>query len=112
VTRPAGETRTAVETLGEPLALIIKDDDKLSIIYSGALRQAEFVTRAIHDGVEALAQLPTSQSAAIVLDLHLPHTSSNKILWQFVKRKAWCCHGRSSPRPLRLQPKHCVSKAI
>jgi DNA-binding response OmpR family regulator len=92
----------AVETLDEPLAPIIEDGDQLSIIYSEARRQAEFVTRVIHAGAEALAQLPTSQSAVIVLDLHLPHVSSAKILGQFVKQKAWCRHGRSSLRPTRL----------
>lgn len=68
------------EILGEPLALIIEDDDKLSIIYTEALRQAEFNTLVIYDGAEALARLPTCQPAVIILDLHLPHVSGDKIL--------------------------------
>lgn len=68
------------EMLSEPLALIIEDDDKLSIIYTEALRQAGFDTRVIHDGAEALIKIQTCQPAVIILDLHLPHVSGDKIL--------------------------------
>jgi len=68
------------EKHGEPLALIIEDDDKLSIIFTEALRQAGFDTRVIHDGAEALAKIQTYQPAVIILDLHLPHVSGDVIL--------------------------------
>ncbi len=68
------------ETHGEPLALIIDDDDKLSIMFAEALRQAGFNTQVIHDGAEALAKIQMCQPALIMLDLHLPHVSGDKIL--------------------------------
>jgi DNA-binding response OmpR family regulator len=64
----------------EPLALIIEDDDKLSIIFTEALHQAGFATRVLHDGAEALSKLLTCQPAVVVLDLHLPHVSGDEIL--------------------------------
>jgi DNA-binding response OmpR family regulator len=69
-----------VETHNEPLALVIEDDDKLSIIFTEALRQAGFDVRVIHDGAEALATIQTYQPVVVVLDLHLPHVSGDKIL--------------------------------
>jgi DNA-binding response OmpR family regulator len=63
-----------------PLALIIEDDDKLSIIFTEALRQAGFDTRVIHDGAEALTAIQTCQPAVVILDLHLPHVSGDEIL--------------------------------
>ncbi len=68
------------EVDGTPLALIIEDDDKLSIIFTEALRQAGFDTQVIHDGAEALTKLQTCQPAVVILDLHLPHVSGDKIL--------------------------------
>jgi DNA-binding response OmpR family regulator len=68
------------ETRSEPLALIIEDDDKLSIIFTEALRQAGFDTRVIHDGAEALTTIQACQPAVVILDLHLPHVSGDEIL--------------------------------
>jgi DNA-binding response OmpR family regulator len=68
------------ETNSTPLALIIEDDDKLSIIFTEALRQAGFDTRIICDGAEALAKIQTCQPAVVMLDLHLPHVAGDKIL--------------------------------
>ena len=62
------------------LALIIEDDDKLSVIYAEALRQAGFDPRVIDDGAEALTAIPTYRPAVVILDLHLPHVSGNEIL--------------------------------
>jgi DNA-binding response OmpR family regulator len=69
-----------VKTRSEPLALIIEDDDKLSVIFTEALRQAGFDTWVIHDGAEALAKIKTCQPAVVILDLHLPHVSGDEIL--------------------------------
>lgn len=66
----------------QPLALIIEDDDKLSVIYTEALHQAMFETLVIHDGAKAMEQLRIMTPAVVVLDLHLPHVSGDKILSQ------------------------------
>jgi two-component system cell cycle response regulator DivK len=63
-----------------PPALIIEDDDKLSIIFTEALRQAGFDARVIHDGAEALTAIQTCRPDVVILDLHLPHISGDEIL--------------------------------
>ena len=67
-------------THDNPLALIIEDDDKLSVIYAEALHQAGFETSVIHDGAVALEQVVVLSPALIVLDLHLPYVSGDEIL--------------------------------
>ena len=66
----------------QPLALIIEDDPKLSIIFAQALQQAEFETNVVEDGNTALVRLAETVPAAVVLDLHLPDVSGDKILRQ------------------------------
>ena len=66
----------------QPLALIIEDDDKLSRIFAEALQQAEFVIEIIEDGNTALKRLAETVPAIVVLDLHLPYVSGDKILRQ------------------------------
>ena len=63
-----------------PLALIIEDDEKLSIIFTEALRQAGFDPRVIHDGAGAFSAIQANRPAVVILDLHLPHVSGNEIL--------------------------------
>ncbi len=63
-----------------PLAMIIEDDEKLSAIYSEAVRQAGFTTRAVHDGNEAIKELEIFQPRLVILDLHLPHVTGAMIL--------------------------------
>jgi len=74
VTRPASNQ--------QPLALIIEDDANLSVIFAQALQQAEFQTEVIEDGNAALTRLAETVPAVVVLDLHLPHVSGDKILRQ------------------------------
>ena len=62
------------------LALIIEDDEDLSIIFSEALRSAGFETEAIKDGQTAMDRLAVVQPRVIVLDLHLPHVNGIEIL--------------------------------
>jgi DNA-binding response OmpR family regulator len=63
------------------LALIIEDDIKLADIFSIALRE-EFEVEVAQDGNTALARLAELIPALVVLDLHLPHVSGEKILQQ------------------------------
>ncbi len=61
------------------LALIVEDDKRLAEIFSLAL-QKEFEIKVISDGTTALALLAELIPAVVVLDLHLPHISGEKIL--------------------------------
>ncbi len=66
----------------EPLqqAMIIEDDEDLSIIFTEALRLAGFETKTIRDGQVAMDELNVCQPLVVVLDLHLPHVSGLDIL--------------------------------
>jgi CheY-like chemotaxis protein len=66
----------------KPLALIIEDDQKLADIFSLSLQAAEFLTEIVANGQIALARLAEIVPAVVVLDLHLPHVSGEKILRQ------------------------------
>lgn len=68
------------ETSNNPTALVIEDDEKLSVIYSQALKIAGFETQDIRDGQVALDVLQTARPVLVVLDLHLPHVSGERIL--------------------------------
>jgi two-component system response regulator RstA len=62
------------------LAMVIEDDEKLSVILTEAVNQAGFSARAIRDGAEALKELKALQPTLVVLDLHLPNLSGGSIL--------------------------------
>lgn len=63
-----------------PLAIVIEDEPNLSQIYSRAMETAEFRTKAFLDGGEGLNALKTLEPAIVVLDLHLPGVTGDKIL--------------------------------
>ena len=67
--------------LPNPLALIIEDDEKLATIFAQALRMASFETQIIRDGREANEKLNLLNPDVILLDLHLPGLSGDKILF-------------------------------
>ncbi len=64
----------------DPLALIVEDDEKLALIFSQALKMASFETLCIRDGQEAFDQLDSIAPVVIVLDMHLPGVSGDRIL--------------------------------
>ena len=66
--------------LPDPLALIIEDDEKLATIFAQALRTASFDTQIIRNGLEANEKLKFLNPEVILLDLHLPGLSGDKIL--------------------------------
>jgi two-component system, OmpR family, phosphate regulon response regulator PhoB len=68
------------EISNNPPALVIEDDEKLSVIYSQALKIAGFETQEARDGQAAMDILQTARPALIVLDLHLPLISGEYIL--------------------------------
>lgn len=63
-----------------PLAFIVEDDPKLSDIFAVSLRSANFDTEIVADGPAALVRLGEIVPAIIILDLHLPGLSGEKIL--------------------------------
>lgn len=64
----------------KPLALIIEDDEKLATIFSGALSMAGFETARADDGRKGLDALKARRPALVLLDLHLPEVSGDRIL--------------------------------
>jgi CheY-like chemotaxis protein len=63
----------------KPLAFVIEDDPQLSRIFTLAL-SSHFQTEAIQDGQIALTRLAQASPGVVVLDLHLPEVSGEKIL--------------------------------
>jgi len=63
-----------------PLAFIIEDDEIISQIFSIAVREAQFETVVIRDGIQAMERLKTDTPDLVVLDLHLPGISGINIL--------------------------------
>lgn len=66
--------------MNERFAMIIEDNEDLAIIFAEALQAAGFETGIIQDGETAVAELEASVPRIIILDLHLPHVSGEKIL--------------------------------
>jgi CheY-like chemotaxis protein len=63
-----------------PLALIVEDDEDLTVIFTKALEAAGHVTEVEMDGGQAWSRLETICPALVVLDLHLPNLSGLDIL--------------------------------
>lgn len=64
----------------KPLALIVEDDEDLSIIFSEALNAAGFQTETIRNGQLALDRLHAVTPEVVSLDMHLPGVSGLDIL--------------------------------
>ncbi len=67
-------------TISSRSAIIVEDDAKQAEIFSQALKLAGFEVQIIADGAEALTALATEIPDLVLLDLHLPHVSGEKIL--------------------------------
>ncbi len=63
-------------------ALIIEDNKKQAEIFSEALIMADFETEIISDGLSAVQYLRETTPDLVLLDLHLPFISGEKILNQ------------------------------
>ena len=63
-----------------PLAFVIEDDEVIAGIFSTAVKEAQYETVVIRDGVEALEKLRSAVPDLVVLDLHLPGISGLVIL--------------------------------
>ena len=60
--------------------LIVDDDTELCELLIDFLRLEGFSATAIHDGAEAIAQLPAGQADAVVLDIMLPGMQGLEVL--------------------------------
>jgi two-component system response regulator AdeR len=63
-----------------PLAFVIEDDEVIAKIFSTAVREAQFESVIIRDGIEAMQKLESNTPDLVVLDLHLPGISGINIL--------------------------------
>lgn len=66
--------------MNDQLAMIIEDNEDLAIIFGEALSAAGFETAIIEDGQRAMEDLETSVPSIVILDLHLPHVSGERLL--------------------------------
>ncbi len=64
----------------KPLALIVEDDEDLSVIFTEALNAAGFQTETIRNGQLALERLRAITPDVVSLDMHLPGISGIDIL--------------------------------
>jgi DNA-binding response OmpR family regulator len=61
-------------------ALIVEDDEDLSLIFAQALQAAGFETEIASSGDAAIAQLAVTTPEVVVLDLHLPRVAGMDVL--------------------------------
>ena len=66
--------------LKQPLAFVVEDDDKLSYVFAEAFSSVGYQTEVIHDGQIALDRLDAETPYIILLDMHLPNVSGDRIL--------------------------------
>ena len=64
----------------KPLALIIEDEEDLSLIFARAFQVAGYETEVCRDGQQALNFLKQHIPYIVLLDLHLPNISGPEIL--------------------------------
>jgi len=64
----------------QPLAVIIEDDQKLTVIFAQAMRMAGFDVLSLNDGGQAMHELPALGPRLVLLDLHLPGVGGDKLL--------------------------------
>lgn len=63
-----------------PLALVIEDDEDMVIVFTEAVRAAGYQAESFQTGEAALARLAQVTPALVILDLHLPGITGDKIL--------------------------------
>ena len=71
----------------QPLALIIEDQDPLADIFAVSLKSVGYRTEIVSDGKTAMSRLAELIPTLIILDLHLPFVSGEKILHEIRNRK-------------------------
>jgi len=66
--------------MNRPLGSIIEDDPNLSEISAEALAEAGFTAEIIRRGDKALTRLAETAPEIVILDMHLPGVSGEKIM--------------------------------
>jgi len=64
----------------DPFAFVIEDTDDIAQVFRTAMEQAGYETEIVPNGVLALERLAEVVPDLVVLDLHLPGASGEKIL--------------------------------
>ena len=64
----------------KPLAFVIEDEPELNEIFSGAIQAAGYEVESLLDGQAAMERCQNALPVLVILDLHLPHISGEKIL--------------------------------
>jgi CheY-like chemotaxis protein len=64
----------------KPLAFIVEDDEKLNTIFSQALKASGFKVQNVADGQQAIEALSNIEPVVVILDLHLPGATGDKVL--------------------------------
>ena len=64
----------------KPTALIVEDDSLLADIFSRTLEDIDYETLIMPDGLVAMKWLNDHVPDLLVLDMHLPHISGEKVL--------------------------------
>jgi two-component system response regulator AdeR len=62
------------------LAFIIEDDEVIARIFEAALREAQYQTEIISDGMAAVSRIKNSTPDLVILDLHLPKVAGVSVL--------------------------------
>jgi len=71
--------------MGSRYAIIIEDDKNTADIFSAALQTSGYETEIIHDGRVAQERLNEKVPYLVLLDLHLPNITGDKLLDQLIR---------------------------
>ncbi len=72
--------KTEQNMMKKPIALIVEDDNLLADIFSRTLEDIDYTTLIMPDGLIANKWLNENVPDLLVLDMHLPHISGEKLL--------------------------------
>lgn len=64
------------------LSMVIEDDEDLAEIFSKAVTAAGYEVEVINDGLVAQERLKEVVPSIVILDMHIPHISGDKIFKQ------------------------------
>lgn len=68
--------------MNAPHAIVVEDYEDLAFVFSEALKSVGYTTEIITDGAVASQRLEQVVPDVVILDLHIPNVSGEKILRQ------------------------------